>query len=82
MRVTAELLFTTTSRNPGSWWVKPLWSCRHTVEVTSRLSEAISSRHDRWLQMESHFACWLNIESMMWTNASYDEKNPCRPVRR
>ncbi len=23
MRVTSELLFTTTSRNPGSWWVKP-----------------------------------------------------------
>ena len=23
-------LFSTTSRKPGSWWVKPLWSCRQT----------------------------------------------------
>ena len=82
MRVTAALLFTTTSRNPGSWCVKPLWSCRHTVDVISRFSEAIFCRQDRWLQMESHLACWLNMESMTWTKASYEEKKPWRPVSR
>ena len=70
MRVTAALLFTTTSRKPGSWWVNPLWSCRQTVEVMSRFSDAIFARHGRWLQMVSHLACWLNIESMTWANAS------------
>ena len=23
-----------------------------------------------WLHLSSHFACWLNIESTRWTNAS------------
>ena len=39
MRATFGLLLVTTSRKPGSWWLKPLWSWRQTVEVTSRLSE-------------------------------------------
>ena len=42
MRVTVALLFTTTSRKPGSWCVKPLWSCRQTVEVISRFTRQMS----------------------------------------
>ena len=70
MRVTVGLLLTTTSRKPGSWWVKPLWSWRQTVEVISRLSEETGARHGISSQMSSHLACWLNIESMTWTKAS------------
>jgi hypothetical protein len=33
-------------------------------------SEAIERRHGISLQTLSHLACWLNIESMMWMNAS------------
>jgi hypothetical protein len=62
--------------------VKPLWSWRQTVDVTRRFSDAISLRHESSSQMASHFACWLNIESMTWTNASYEAKKPCLPVRR
>ena len=35
-----------------------------------RSSEAIGRRHDTSLLTFSHFACWLNIESTMWVNAS------------
>ena len=70
MRQTSGLLLSTTSRKPGSWCVKPLWSCRQTVEVMSRLSEEIGRRQGSSLQMASHLACWLNIESMTWTKAS------------
>jgi hypothetical protein len=48
----------------------------------SRLSEAMSARQGSSLLFSSHFAWWLNIESMTWTNASYVEKKPCRPVNR
>jgi hypothetical protein len=34
------------------------------------LSEAMGARHGRSRQDFSHFACWLNIESTMWMNAS------------
>jgi hypothetical protein len=34
--VTSALLLRTSSRNPGSWRVKPSWSCRRTVEVIGR----------------------------------------------
>ena len=67
---TSGLLFATTSRKPGSWCVKPLWSCRQTRDVISRLSDATSARQGSSLQFSSHLACWLNIESMTWTNAS------------
>ena len=29
-RMTSAFLLTTWSMNPGSWWLKPLWSWRHT----------------------------------------------------
>ena len=32
--------------------------------------EATERRHGMSPQTFSHFACWLNIESMMWMNAS------------
>ena len=32
-RMTFPFLFTTWSMKPGSWWEKPLWSCRQTCEV-------------------------------------------------
>ena len=70
MRVTSALLFTTTSRKPGSWCVKPLWSWRQTVDVINRFNEEMFSRHGRWLQIESHLACWLNMESITCTNDS------------
>ena len=71
MRATSGLLLVTTSRKPGSWWVKPLWSCRQTSEVISRLREEMGAR--QWsscFDFSSHLACWLNIESMTWTKAS------------
>ena len=36
----------------------------HTVLVMSKFSDATFARHERRLQMVSHLACWLNIESM------------------
>ena len=39
MRVTSALLFATRSRKPGSWWLKPLWSCRQTVDVSMMFSD-------------------------------------------
>ena len=70
MRTTSGLLLATTSRKPGSWWVNPLWSCRQTVEVISRFSDETFARHGSSLHFSSHLACWLNIESMTWANAS------------
>src|SRR5262249_60015151 len=74
MRVTAALLFSTTSRNPGSWCVKPLWSWRQTVEVIRRFKDAIFCRHERWLQIICNHLSWrqkiasLNIliTSIVW----------------
>jgi hypothetical protein len=34
------------------------------------LSDAIGLRHGISVVVFSHFACWLNIESTMWMNAS------------
>jgi hypothetical protein len=34
------------------------------------LSDAIGRRHGIARVTFSHFACWLNIESTMWMNAS------------
>ena len=34
------------------------------------LSEAIGARQGISRETLSHFACWLNIESTMWMNAS------------
>ena len=57
--------------NPGSWCENPLWSWRQTVEDSRMFSDAIAARHGTWfLEMSSHFACWLTIESMTWANAS------------
>jgi hypothetical protein len=33
-RTTEAFLLVTTSRKPGSWWLKPPGSCRHTFEVS------------------------------------------------
>ena len=56
---------------PGSWCENPLWSCRQTVDDSRMFSEATDARHGTWfLLMSSHFACWLNIESMTCANAS------------
>ena len=33
-RTTSGFLLITWSMKPGSWWEKPLWSCRHTWEVS------------------------------------------------
>ena len=33
-RMISAFLFTTWSMKPGSWWEKPLWSCRHTCELS------------------------------------------------
>ena len=34
-------------------------------------SDETDARHGTWfLQMSSHLACWLNIESMTWAKAS------------
>ena len=32
IRTTSAFLLATWSRKPGSWWVKPLWSCCQTLE--------------------------------------------------
>ena len=66
----SAFLLTTWSMKPGSWWVKPLWSCRQTCEASRKLSEAIGRRQGMCRVTFSHLACWLNIESMMWMNAS------------
>ena len=50
--------------------MKPLWSWRQTVEVISRLSEETGARQESSSAMVSHFACWLNIESITCTKAS------------
>jgi hypothetical protein len=34
------------------------------------LSDAIGGRHASLRATLSHLACWLNIESTMWMNAS------------
>ena len=70
MRTTLGLLLATTSRKPGSWWVKPLWSCRQTSAVISRLSDDTFARQGSSLHFSSHLACWLNIESITWMNGS------------
>ena len=70
MRMTSAFLFATWSRKPGSWCEKPLWSCRQTCDDSRMLSEAIGLRHGICRVVFSHFACWLNIESTMWMNAS------------
>jgi hypothetical protein len=50
---------------PGSWWLKPLWSWRHTCDVSSAFSDAIGRRHGISRVTFNHLACWLNIESTM-----------------
>ena len=71
MRTTDGPLLVTRSMKPGSWCEKPLWSCRQTVDESRMFSEATGARHGTWfLLMSSHFACWLNIESMTWAKAS------------
>jgi hypothetical protein len=60
----------TTSMKPGSWCVKPLWSCRQTVDVISRFNDETGARQGRSRQIASHFACWLNIESITCAKAS------------
>src|SRR5215218_7551738 len=40
MRTTSPRRLIIVSISPGPWWLKPLWSLRQQVEVSSRLSEA------------------------------------------
>jgi hypothetical protein len=44
--------------------VKPLWSCRQTVEVMSKFKEEIGLRHASLRLISNHLQCWLNIESI------------------
>ena len=69
-RITSAFLFTTWSMKPGSWCEKPLWSWRQTCELSRMLSEASGRRQGMLRVTLSHLACWLNIESTMWMNAS------------
>src|SRR4029453_13544861 len=49
---------------PGSWWEKPLWSCRQTVDDSRMFCEATEARHGTWfLQMSTPFPCCLTIEA-------------------
>src|SRR4029434_10388015 len=43
-RMISAFLLTTWSMKPGSWCVKPLWSCRQTWEERRMLREAIGRR--------------------------------------
>ena len=56
--------------NPGSWWEKPLWSCRQTWLDSRYVNDDTGARQSRPRVTFSHLACWLNIESTMWVNAS------------
>ena len=50
--------------------VRPIPSDDRFRMRVDRLSDAIACRHERWFEISSHLACWLNIESMTCTNDS------------
>ncbi len=60
----------TTSINPGPWWLKPLWSLRQQVEVSKMFREGIGLRHESLTPSSSHFACCTVIDAETMANAS------------
>ena len=70
------------SISPGPWWLKPLWSFRQQVDVSSTFSEATGARQSRSRASCSHFACCTVIDAETIANASYVANSPWRPVRR
>ncbi len=58
------------SIRPGPWWLKPLWSLRQQVEVSSTLSEATGARQSSRRISSSHFVCWIAIEAETIAKAS------------
>ena len=67
---------------PGPWWLKPLWSLRHAVEVSSMLRLGTLARQGRCSASSSHLACWTVWEALTIAKASYVANMPCRPVKR
>lgn len=55
---------------PGPWWLKPLWSFRQQVDVSSTFSEGTGARQSRPRAPCSHFVCWIAIEAETIANAS------------
>jgi len=55
---------------PGPWWEKPLWSLRHTVEVSSTFKLGTGARHGSSAASSSHLACWIVCEALTIANAS------------
>ena len=58
------------SIRPGPWWLKPLWSLRQQVEVSSTFSEATGARQASSALSCSHLVCWIAIEAETIANAS------------
>ena len=69
--MTSGFLFTTWSMKPGSWWEKTCCDPGATrARSVGSSADAMGTRQPMSRVVLSHFACWLNIESMMWMNAS------------
>jgi len=60
----------TVSIRPGPWWLKPLWSLRQQVDVSSTLSDEMGTRQSRASVCCSHFMCWMSIEAVIIAKAS------------
>ena len=65
---------------PGPWWLNPLWSLRHAVEVSSTFRLGTFARQGRLSASCSHLLCWMVCEALTIANASYVANQPCRPV--
>jgi hypothetical protein len=59
-----------TSIKPGPWWLKPLWSLRQQVDVSSTLSDGMGLRHGSRPASSSHLACCTAIDAETIANAS------------
>ena len=55
---------------PGPWWLKPLWSLRQHVEVSSTLSDDTGRRQPSSDAWSSHLACWTTIDAATMAKAS------------
>ncbi len=70
MRDTVPFFESTTSISPGPWWLKPLWSWRHAVELSRMLSDDTGTRHRSRAASCSHLACCTVIEADTIAKAS------------
>jgi hypothetical protein len=70
MRETVGFRVSIASMKPGPWWLKPLWSFRQQVEVSSTFSDGTGRRHSSFSDSSSHLLCWIAIEATTMANDS------------